>query len=484
MTLPDLGELKPYPEMKDSGVEWLGEVPEHWEVLPGRACFREKKQPNLALQEKTVLSLSYGQIVVKPPEKLHGLVPSSFETYQIVNPLDIVIRPTDLQNDWNSLRFGLSRHRGIITSAYLCFRSINPVTPEYGHLLFHSYDLMKVFYGLGSGLRQNLDWSDFKHLPCSIPPLSEQTAIVRFLEHADRRIRRYIQAKQKLIALLEEQKQAIIHQAVTGQIDVRTGEPYPSYKNSGVEWLGDMPEHWEVLPLKRAFVSMEYGISDSGSDAGTIGLLTMGNIRGGEVRVPRYGGVTSVDPSLLLQDKDLLFNRTNSSELVAKVGLFRSKGRPVTFASYLVRMRTRPENSPEFLNLLLNDVGFVAIARREAIPSLHQSNLNPTRYGRLKIPLPPPSEQGTIVQGVTKDTLGVNAAIVRTNREIDHLHEYLTRLIADVVTGKLDVRKAADELPEEDGPGNAEESAEENKVEGDLAVKRTWETTIHQKTRE
>ncbi len=113
--------LKPYSAYKDSGVPWLGEVPAQWDILPGQACFREKKQANLALQEKTVLSLSYGQIVVKPPEKLHGLVPSSFETYQIVDPLNIVIRPTDLQNDQNSLRFGLSRYRGIITSAYLCF---------------------------------------------------------------------------------------------------------------------------------------------------------------------------------------------------------------------------------------------------------------------------------------------------------------------------------------------------------------------------
>ena len=102
--------LRPYPTMKESGVPWLGEVPAHWEILPGRTCFHEKKQLNLALQERTVLSLSYGQIVIKPPEKLHGLVPSSFETYQIVDPLNIVIRPTDLQNDHNSLRFGLSRH--------------------------------------------------------------------------------------------------------------------------------------------------------------------------------------------------------------------------------------------------------------------------------------------------------------------------------------------------------------------------------------
>ena len=343
---------------------------------------------------------------------------------------------------------------------------------------FYAYILREMarigwIQALAKGIRErssDFRYTDFAWQLVPLPPFSEQTAIVRFLDHADRRIRRYIRAKQKLIALLEEQKQAIIHQAVTGQIDVRTGQPYPAYRDSGLKWLRDVPEDWEVIPLKRAFVSMEYGISDSGSDAGTIGLLTMGNIRDGEVTVPRYGGVTSVDPSLLLQDKDLLFNRTNSSELVAKVGLFRSEGRPVTFASYLVRMRTRPENSPEFLNLLLNDVGFVAIARREAIPSLHQSNLNPTRYGRLKIPLPPPSEQEAIVQGVTESSSRLNAAIGRTNRENDHLREYLTCLIADVVTGKLDVRQAAAELPEEDVHGDAEESGEEHGIEKEVAV--------------
>ena len=233
--------FKPYRVTKRSRVDWLGQIPDHWDILAGRACFREKKQPNLGLQETTVLSLSYGQIVVKPPERLHGLVPSSFETYQIVNPLDIVVRPTDLQNDWNSLRFGLSEHRGIITSAYLCFAVTHKVTPRYGHLLLHSYDLMKVFYGLGSGLRQNLDWTDFKRLPCIVPPVAEQEALVRFLEHADRRIRRYVRAKQKLIELLEEHKRAIIHEAVTGQIDVRTRRPYRAYKYSGVEWLGQCP---------------------------------------------------------------------------------------------------------------------------------------------------------------------------------------------------------------------------------------------------
>ena len=243
-------ELAPSRRMKNSGVDWLGRVPGHWNIVPGRSCFHEKKHSNSGLQETTVLSLSYGQIVVKPPERLHGLVPSSFETYQIVDPLDIVVRPTDLQNDRHSLRFGLSKHRGTITSAYICLLAARGMTPEYGHLLLHSYDLMKVFYGLGSGLRQNLDWGDFKYLPCCLPPRAEQTAIVRFLDYVDRRIRRYIRAKEKLIALLEEQKQAVIDQAVTGQIDVRTGQTYPAYKDSGVGWLREVPEHWEIMRLK------------------------------------------------------------------------------------------------------------------------------------------------------------------------------------------------------------------------------------------
>ena len=242
--------LPPYPDYKDSGVPWLGHIPAHWELMPGRACFYEKKTPNTGLQEKRVLSLSYGKIVIKPPEKLHGLVPASFETYQIVEPGDIICRPTDLQNDWNSLRFGLSQHRGIITSAYMNLNTTPKMRREYGYLLLHAYDLMKIFYGLGSGLRQNLDWRDFKYLPILVSPLAEQRAIARYLDWADARIARLIDARERQVKLLEEYKQALIHQVVTGQIDVRTGQPYAEYKDSGAEWLGRVPGHWEIVPLK------------------------------------------------------------------------------------------------------------------------------------------------------------------------------------------------------------------------------------------
>jgi type I restriction enzyme S subunit len=273
-----------------------------------------------------------------------------------------------------------------------------------------------------------------------MPSRREQDRIALFLAHADRRINHLIHVKGRLITLLNEQKQAIIHRTVTCGLD-----PNVRLKRSGVEWLGDVPEHWEVMPIKRAFLSMDYGISESASDSGMIRLLTMGHLKDGRVTVPATGGVDSVDSSLLLQAGDLLFNRTNSPELVGKVGLFVGHESPVTFASYLVRMRPRPNHEPEYLNAVLNDATFLSIVRREAIPSLHQSNLNPTRYGRLHIALPPQGEQQAILQVLQQETGGLIEGIIATRSEINLLREYRTRLIADVVTGKLDVRGV--ELP-------------------------------------
>jgi len=229
--------LDPNVRLKPSGIDWLGDIPEHWAMMRGRACYREKKIVlNTGLRETTVLSLSYGQIVVKPVEKLHGLVPASFETYQIVDPGDIVIRPTDLQNDWKSLRFGLSRHRGIITSAYMCFHTTDLMVREHGYLLLHTYDLKKVFYGLGSGLRQNLSWEDFKYLPCLVPPQAEQSAIARFLDEATADINKAIARAQREIDLLREYRTRLIADVVAGKLDVR-GVELP--KLDETEMVGD-----------------------------------------------------------------------------------------------------------------------------------------------------------------------------------------------------------------------------------------------------
>jgi len=235
----DVRTGQPYPAYKDSGVEWLGQVPEHWGVVAGRGCFVERKQPNIGLMETTVLSLSYGRIVVKPVEKLRGLVPASFETYQIVDPGDIVCRPTDLQNDQNSLRFGLVRNRGIITSAYMCFRTSGRLDSHFGYLLLHAYDVKKIFYGLGSGLRQNLDWRDFKRLSCLVPPLPEQTAIAEYLDAQTANIDAAIEASRREIDLLREYRTRLISDVVTGKVDVRDVAPQLPEEppEQEVEWM-------------------------------------------------------------------------------------------------------------------------------------------------------------------------------------------------------------------------------------------------------
>ncbi|AKB45025.1 restriction endonuclease subunit S [Methanosarcina vacuolata] len=432
--------LKPYPAYKDSGIPWIGDVPEHWKQLPGRACFTEKKVPNIGLLEKTVLSLSYGQIVIKPPEKLHGLVPESFETYQIIEPNDIIIRSTDLQNDQNSLRFGFAKTKGIITSAYMCFQTQKLLIPEYGHLLLHTYDLMKIFYGRGSGLRQNLDWRDFKYLPCPVPPLSEQSAIVRYLDHIDRRIRHYILAKKKLIKLLEEQKQAIIHQAVTRGLD-----PNVKLKPSGIEWLGEIPEHWEVKPAK-----WYYREVDERSSTGSEELLSVSHITGvtprSEKNITMFMAESYVGHKLC-REGDLVINTMWA--WMAALGIARQTG--IVSPSYAVyRPIQKDAFLPQFIDLLLRIKPYVAeyVCRSTGIRS-SRLRLYPEQFLSIPIIRPPIVEQQAILDKIYNATSELEHAIHAYNQGISLLREYRTRLIADVVTGKLDVREAAANLPEE-----------------------------------
>ena len=443
--------LKAYPAMKDSGVDTLGAVPEHWEVAKLGHIGRLFKGTGASKEDEVptgIPCIRYGDLYTRHNYFIHDsracISEERANRYTPIKYGDVLFAASGETID----EIGKSSVNLIEGEAYcggdvIIFRANQRVDSRYmGYATdFRLAAIQKARMGRGFTVI-HIYGHHLKKLTVPLPPVHEQSDIVRFLDHIDRRFQRYIRAKEKLIALLEEQKHAITHQAVTGQIDVRTRKPYPAYKDSSVAWLGTIPSHWDVLPLKRAFSHMEYGISDSGSDQGTIAVLTMGDVRDGAVAVPSHGGVESVAASLLLQDKDLLFNRTNSAELVGKVGLFRWAERPATFASYLVRLRANAENSPEFLNLLLNDVGFLAAARREAIPSLHQSNLNPTRYGRLQIPLPPEGEQRAIVKSVMRDTSSVDSLLRRTHREIDLIQEHRTRLIADVVTGKLDVRGA------------------------------------------
>jgi len=212
--------------MRDSEVEWIGKVPEHWELYPLFALAKENNVKNDDMVCDNLLSLSYGRIIRKDIETNFGLLPASFEGYQIVHEGYTVMRLTDLQNDKRSLRTGYSTETGIITSAYLGLIPSQELNSKYFNYLLHAYDLLKIYYGLGSGLRQSLKFSDMKSLPVLLPPKDEQEKIVIAVDEKTEHINNLITDINSQIEKLKQYRQIVIHDAVTGKIKVSEGTGY------------------------------------------------------------------------------------------------------------------------------------------------------------------------------------------------------------------------------------------------------------------
>ncbi len=222
--------LNLFKALKNSEIEWIGEIPSNWNSCPLFTVAREKGKKNFNNQVQNVLSLSYGKIIDKDTSDNIGLLPESFETYQIIDEGDIILRLTDLQNDKRSLRVGLATHQGIITSAYLCLNFFRGLLPAYAYYLLHAYDITKVFYSFGGGVRQTMKFEDLKWLPLIVPPVEEQRAIINFLGRETVNIDTLVSKIDNAVFALKEYRMALISAAVTGKIDVR--EPRASVRES------------------------------------------------------------------------------------------------------------------------------------------------------------------------------------------------------------------------------------------------------------
>ena len=344
-----------------------------------------------------------------------------------------------------------------------------------GAFLFRALQSVAVAYQFhleAKGVtRFGLSHGAIKSVVVPLPPLPEQIAIVRYLDYTDRRIQRYLRAKQKLITLLEEQKQAIIHQAVTGQIDVRTGQPYPAYQASGVEWLGEVPEHWGVWKVGH-FSKVGNGSTPSRSNAaywsnGTHPWLNSSSVNQGTIT-----GADQFVTDLALRECHLP-QVSQGSVLVGITGQGKTRGMAALLAiettinqhmAYITPSASRV--SSHYLQMYLT----AAYSELRALSDDSGSTkgaLTCEDIKRFKIALPPLPEQTAIVNFLDHTTTSIDRAIFQTQRQIDLLNEYRTRLISDVVTGKLDVREAAASLPEvdpleiEDDSADTYEPAEE-----------------------
>lgn len=441
-------DLKPYPAVTETGVDWLERCPQHWRLSPGMALLVPVKTKNTDLMEDTVLSLSFGRIVVKPRDKLHGLVPASFATYQVLDPGAVVIRPTDLQNDQRSARVGLVRNRGIITSAYLAFDVKGGLASDYAFGYLSALDSLRVYYGMGSGLRQNLDWSDFKRLPMLLPPAEEQGAIVRYLGHANRRIDQAVAAKRKLIRLLEEQKQVIINQAVTGGTDPNV----PMRESASL--TGGVPAHWTRARLK--FVAQVQTGLTLGKDYGSAPLEHFAYLRVANVQVSRLdlSEVTTVDvphreaANCTLATGDVLMTEGGDIDKLGRAAIWRGEIPNCLHQNHLFAVRCSSQLVPEYLVSLLESRVGRNYFFRTAKKTTNLASTNSTILKAFPFELPDRDEQLRILESIAHATAPITRAIEQAQREIELLREFRTRLTADVVTGQVDVRAIAATLPD------------------------------------
>ena len=292
------------------------------------------------------------------------------------------------------------------------------------------------------------------------PPLPEQTAIARFLDHMDRRIQKYIRAKEKLIALLDEYKQALIHQAVTGQIDVRTGQPYKEYKESGVEWFGSVPAHWEVTRVKAVLSnSIQNGLFKKKDQFGAgVPFVNVADVYTLDHRIepPALDRVICSEGELRrfrVESGDLFFVRSSLKlEGTGRSAIAINCPPDTVYDCHLVRARpnatranarylVRQLNAHAVVNWLISHANVVTMA------TVAQDTI-----ACCPILNPPLAEQDSIVEWIDSWSEALRVAIANSKKEVLRVEEYRTRLIADVVTGKLDVREAAASLRETDSP--------------------------------
>ena len=454
-----IAELNPYSAYKGSGVPWLGEVPAHWEVrrlgTSVKGCINgiwgNDPNGNEDLPCIRVADFDRVRLRVRLAKLTLRAIGPSERNGRLLKKGDLLLEKSgggDLQPVGVVVLYD---HDAEAVCSNFIARM--PVFDRYdsSYLTYlHSY-----LYAIRLNVRsikqttgiQNLASSSYLAELVTFPPLPEQAAIVRFLDHADRRIRRYIRAKQKLITLLEEQKQAIVHEAVTGQIDVRSGRPYPAYKPSRVEWLEDVPEHWEVRRLKSKLRPV-----DRRSSSGTETLLSLRRDFGVVVYAEHFSrppqGVTLVGYKLV-EAGQLVVNRLQANNGL----LFCSRLSGVVSPDYSV-FAARPPVDMEYLGNLLRTVTYKTHFRRESTGlgtgSAGFLRLYDDRLLETPVALPPLEEQSTLLVSLSEITASLCRAIGRQHVGIALLREYSTRLIADVVTGKLDVREAAERLPEVD----------------------------------
>lgn len=428
--------MKKYPKYKPSNIPWLGDVPEHWEMRKLKYSFKERIQKGFP--NETLLAATQTKGVV--PKSLYDsrtvLVQKDFHLLKLVKKDDFVISLRSFQGGIERAYF-----QGIISPAYTIIIPEKNIIPNYFRYLGKSIPFISLLKTCVTGIRegQNIDYNILKRQYLVLPDPTEQIQIARFLDWKVGQINKFIKANKRLLELLNEQKQAIINDAVTGKIDVRTGKPYPKYKPSGVEWLGDIPEDWKVRRLKIVVNNINLQVDTKDNDDQ---YIAMENVVSWTSEIKISNDDIMFDSKVKkYQIGDILFGKLRP--YLAKVTIPTIKG--VCVGEFLV-LRTRDEIvNNEFLKFKLLTKSIIDLINSSAYGS-KMPRASWDFIGNVIISYPALDVQKQIVSYIQEKTQAIDQTVSHIEGEIELIKEYKDRLIADVVTGKVDVRDI--EVPE------------------------------------
>ncbi len=457
--------------MKNSGVPWLGDVPAEWEVVPLYKIVHQVKTPNEGMVEKNLLSLSYGRIVRKDMETASGLVPESYAGYNRIEPDDVVLRLTDLQNDQRSLRVGLSHERGIVTSAYLTIRPTEDCSPDYLAYAIKVFDFRKGFYGIGSGVRQSLKFGEVKKIAVPLPSLPEQRRIAAFLDGAVAKIDGIRAGIQREIERLGDYRKSLVAEAVTGKRNSDSSDSLANarqkrnvsgasdksefekrpMKSSGIPWLGDVPAEWEFRKIGALYEERSQKVSEREYPALSVSKLGV---------VPQLEHVAKsndVDNRKLVRKGDFAIN--SRSDRRGACGIANQDG-SVSLINIVLKPKTSME--PAYFDWLFHSSLFADEFYKWG--SGIDADVWSTRWMMMKkitIPIPPLPEQREIAAFLDKAMSQIDAAVEARKGQLEKLDALKRTVIAETVTGKRNSNSS-------DCLANARRNKERRSVSGAL----------------
>lgn len=425
--------MKRYEKYKDSGVDWIGEVPENWEIVRFKRLFNEKKKITDASLNSG--SISFGEIIYKDDEKITEATKLS---YQVLNSGEFLLNPLNMNYDLKSLRIGLSTINVVVSSGYIVLQSKKGLNKNYYKWLLRMYDVV-FMKTLGAGVRQTINYNDLADSHLVVPSLNEQQTIATFLDEKTTKIDQTITIKQKEIELLKERRQILIQKAVTKGLNDNV-----KMKDSGVDWIGEIPEHWEVRKLKQIGIFINgYAFDSNEFKEDGIKVMKISNV---QTMKTDWSDLSLIDSKYY--DKlerfrvlkgDLVFALTRPIISTGIKATIISEDDKILLNQRNSILRTKMDFDVKWFYFILLDKMFIQEFENNIDKTGQQPNISTFRIGNIYVPFPSADEILTITHYLEDIEEKISKAISLKQQEIERLKEYKTVLIDNVVTGKVRV---------------------------------------------